>query len=168
MTEQVTAFVRHTPLPPSPPPASQTGMVKWLRENLFSSVFNAILTVLALYFIYKILAGFIPWMMNGVWNTSSIAECYAVLDGKRGGCFSVLTERWHQLIFGFKYPSDQYWRPSLSFILLLISVAPVLFSKLPRKMLLITAIYPFLAYWLIWGGNRDRAPNRVARICWWV
>ncbi|MGB1358606.1 MAG: amino acid ABC transporter permease, partial [Paracoccaceae bacterium] len=153
MTEQVTAFVRHTPLPPSPPPASQTGMVKWLRENLFSSVFNAILTVLALYFIYKILAGFIPWMMNGVWNTSSIAECYAVLDGKRGGCFSVLTERWHQLIFGFKYPSDQYWRPSLSFILLLISVAPVLFSKLPRKMLLITAIYPFLAYWLIWGGT---------------
>jgi len=153
MTEQVTAFVRHTPLPPSPPPASQTGMVKWLRENLFSSVFNAILTVLALYFIYKILAGFIPWMMNGVWNTSSIAECYAVLNGKRGGCFSVLTERWHQLIFGFKYPSDQYWRPSLSFILLLISVAPVLFSKLPRKMLLITAIYPFLAYWLIWGGT---------------
>jgi len=109
--------------------------------------------VLALYFIYKIASGFIPWMVNGVWNTSSIAECYAVLDGKRGGCFSVLTERWHQLIFGFKYPSEQYWRPSLSFILLLISVAPVLFSKLPRKMLLITAIYPFLAYWLIWGGT---------------
>ena len=87
MTEQVTAFVRHTPLPPSPPPASQTGLVKWLRENLFSSVFNAILTVLALYFIYKIASGFIPWMMNGVWNTSSIAECYAVLDGKRGGVF---------------------------------------------------------------------------------
>ena len=65
----------------------------------------------------------------------------------------MLTERWHQLIFGFKYPSEQYWRPGLSFILLLISVAPVLFSKLPRKMLLITAIYPFLAYWLIWGGT---------------
>ena len=153
MTKQVTAFVRHTPLSPSPPPASQTGLVKWLRENLFSSVFNAILTVLALYFIYKIASGFIPWMVNGVWNTSSIAECYAVLDGKRGGCFSVLTERWHQLIFGFKYPSEQYWRPGLSFILLLISIAPVLFSKLPRRMLLLTAIYPFLAYWLIWGGT---------------
>jgi general L-amino acid transport system permease protein len=152
MTKQVTAFVRHTPLSPSPPPASQTGLVKWLRENLFSSVFNAILTVLALYFIYKIASGFIPWMMNGVWNTSSIAECYAVLDGKRGGCFSVLTERWHQLIFGFKYPSEQYWRPGLSFILL-VAVAPVLFSKLPRKMLVFTAIYPFLAYWLIWGGS---------------
>ncbi len=153
MNKQSTAFVRHTPLPPSPPPASQTGLVKWLHESLFSSVFNAILTMLALYFIYKILAGFIPWMMNGVWNTSSIAECYAVLDGKRGGCFSVLTERWHQLIFGFKYPSEQYWRPGLSFIFLLISVAPVLFSRLTRKMLLLTAIYPFLAYWLIWGGT---------------
>jgi general L-amino acid transport system permease protein len=153
MTEQVTAFVRHTPLPPSPPPASQTGIGKWLRENLFSSVFNAILTVLALYFIYKIAAGFVPWLMNGVWHTSSLAECYKALDGVRGGCFSVLAERWHQLLFGFKYPSEHYWRPTLALILLLISVAPVLFSKLPRKMLLLTAVYPFLAYWLIWGGS---------------
>jgi len=35
----------------------------------------------------------------------------------------------------------------------LISIAPVLFSKLPRKMLILTVIYPFLAYWLIWGGT---------------
>ena len=153
MTKQVTAFVRHTPLSPSPPPASQTGLVKWLRENLFSSVFNAILTVLALYFIYKIAAGFVPWLMNGVWHTSSLAECYKALDGVRGGCFSVLAERWHQLLFGFKYPSEHYWRPTLALIMLLISVAPVLFSKLPRKMLLLTAVYPFLAYWLIWGGS---------------
>ena len=38
-------------------------------------------------------------------------------------------------------------------MLLLVAVAPVLFSKLPRKMLVFTAIYPFLAYWLIWGGS---------------
>jgi general L-amino acid transport system permease protein len=103
--------------------------------------------------LYKIAAAIVPWLLNGVWTTSSQWECYEVLDGLSGGCFSVLTERWNQLIFGFKYPKELYWRPSLSFVLLLVAVAPVLFSKLPRKMLVFTAIYPFLAYWLIWGGS---------------
>ena len=153
MAKQVTAFVRHTALPPAPPPSSQSGVVKWLRENLFSSVFNSLMTVLAVYLLYKIAAAIVPWLLNGVWTTSSQWECYEVLDGLSGGCFSVLTERWNQLIFGFKYPKELYWRPSLSFVLLLVAVAPVLFSKLPRKMLVFTAIYPFLAYWLIWGGS---------------
>jgi general L-amino acid transport system permease protein len=75
------------------------------------------------------------------------------LEGASGGCFAVLAERWNQLIFGFKYPSDQYWRPTVAFLLLLISVAPVLFSKLPRKLLVLTGLYPFIGFWLIWGGT---------------
>ena len=42
------AFVRHQMLPQVPPPASQAGLVKWLRENLFSSLSNTVLTVLSL------------------------------------------------------------------------------------------------------------------------
>ena len=45
MGDQSIAFVRHKTLPPSPPPASETGIVKWMRENLFSSVTNSILTL---------------------------------------------------------------------------------------------------------------------------
>jgi len=75
------------------------------------------------------------------------------LQGKVGACFSVLTERWNQLLYGFKYPSSEYWRPNLAVLLLLFAAAPVLFFDLPRKMLAFTAIYPFLAYWLIWGGS---------------
>ncbi len=26
-------FVRHEPIPPSPPPVQQAGVVKWMREN---------------------------------------------------------------------------------------------------------------------------------------
>ncbi|MEM8793911.1 MAG: amino acid ABC transporter permease, partial [Pseudomonadota bacterium] len=60
---------------------------------------------------------------------------------------------WNQLLFGFKYPSSEYWRPTLAFVLLFVAAAPVLFFDLPRKLLLFTAIYPFLAYYLIWGGT---------------
>ncbi len=153
MANTEVSFVRTETLPPMAPPIGEQGIVKWLRENLFATPANGALTLVALYVIYVILSGSMPWIFNGVWNTSSLTECREVLDGTRGACFSVLTERWHQLIYGFKYPPDAYWRPNLTFVLMLVAIAPVLFFDLPRKMLIFTAIFPFLAYWLIWGGT---------------
>ncbi|MFV2035599.1 MAG: ABC transporter permease subunit, partial [Halocynthiibacter sp.] len=73
--------------------------------------------------------------------------------GSEGGaCWAVIRERWLQLIFGF-YPSELYWRPIFAFIFLLIALAPVLFSGVPRKILWISAIYPFVLPWLLWGGS---------------
>ena len=146
------AFVRETAIPPSPAPANATGPVKWLRENLFATWANALLTVLAILVIYLVLAKTLPWMLNGIWNTSSLSECREVLAGKTGACFSVLADRWYQLLFGFKYPSAFYWRPTLALVLLFLAAAPVLFFDLPRKLLIFTALYPFIAFWLIWGG----------------
>ncbi|NNE52861.1 MAG: amino acid ABC transporter permease [Sulfitobacter sp.] len=147
------AFVRETSLPPAPPPVAETGIVKWLRENLFATWANGLLTVASLYVIYLILSATMPWFFNGVWIASSLAECREILDGTTGGCFAVLTERWNQLLFGFTYPNELYWRPSLAFVMLFAALAPVLFFDLPRKLLIFTGLYPFIAYWLIWGGS---------------
>ncbi|MFP7671732.1 amino acid ABC transporter permease [Marivita sp. S0852] len=150
---QTVAFVRDTMIPEQAPPASEAGVIKWMRENLFSGWFNTALTILSLYFIYKIVSGAWPWFANGIWTTSSLAECREMLDGMTGACFSVLTERWNQLLFGFKYPSDQYWRPTVAFFMLIVALAPVLYPKAPRKLLIFTGLYPFIAFWLIWGGS---------------
>ena len=152
MTDTSVAFVRTESIPPSPPPAAEQGIVKWLRDNLFSSVTNGVLTLLAIVAIYYVLALILPWIFNGVWDTSSRRECLDRLDGAIGGCFSVLAERWHQLIFG-RYPIDSYWRPILTFLLLIVAIAPVLFSSVPRKLLIWTGLFPFVAYWLVWGGT---------------
>ncbi len=114
---------------------------------------NSILTIVSLYVIFIVLKNTMPWIVNGVWTTSSLSQCREVLNGETGACFSVLTERWNQLLYGFKYPVDQYWRPNLALLLMIVAAAPVLFFDLPRKLLLFTAVYPFLAYWLIWGGS---------------
>ncbi|MGJ8589810.1 MAG: amino acid ABC transporter permease [Yoonia sp.] len=147
------AFVRTETLPQLPPPASQAGVVKWMRENLFLNIPNSILTLVSMYVIYLLVTGAFPWIANGIWNTNSLAECREILDGATGACFSVITERWNQLLFGFSYPSEFYWRPGLAFLLLFVAAAPVMFFDLPRKMLIFTGLYPFLAYWLIWGGT---------------
>ncbi|MFT6089737.1 amino acid ABC transporter permease [Sulfitobacter sp.] len=150
---QTVTYVRDTMLPQAAPPSTAQGPVKWLRESLFSSIPYTILTIAALYVIYVLLSGFLPWLLGGVWTTANIRECREVLDGGAGGCFSVLSERWNQLLFGISYPQDGYWRPTLAFVLLFVAVAPVLFSSLPRQLLIVTALYPFIAFWLIWGGS---------------
>jgi general L-amino acid transport system permease protein len=146
------AFVRRETLPQAPPPPGATGVVHWLRVNLFSSVPNGIMTLVALAAIYALLSAVVPWLLNGVWDATSIRDCREQLQGERGGCFAVIAERWPQLIFG-NYPSEHYGRAMLAFVLLFVALAPVLFFKLPRKLLIFTGLFPFIAYWLIWGGS---------------
>ncbi len=147
------AFVRESQLPELPPPTFETGPIKWMRQNLFKGATGTLLTVASVYAIYLALSMVLPWIVNGIWNASSVRECREILDGATGGCFSVLTERWNQLLFGVTYPADEYWRPALAFVLMFPALAPALFSHLPRKLLILTALYPFAAFWLIWGGT---------------
>ena len=137
-------YVRDTMLPQQDPPLTEKGVVKWLRENLFSGWLNTSLTLIALFIIWQALAAVGPWLLNSVWNAGSLRECRDILDGAPGACFGVINDRWHQLLFGF-YPSHLYWRPVLALGLLFAALAPILFTSLPRKLLAFTAIYPFLA-----------------------
>ncbi|TVS04125.1 MAG: amino acid ABC transporter permease [Rhodobacteraceae bacterium] len=149
---QTIAYVRDTMIPEQAPPLTESGAIKWLRENLFSGWFNTVLTLLSLAVIWWSLAAIGPWLVNTVWNAGSLSECRRILDGTEGACFAVINDRWHQLLFGF-YPSDLYWRPVLALVLLFVALAPILFTGLPRKMLWFSAAYPFVAYHLLWGGS---------------
>ena len=153
------AYVRDTMLPEQAPPATSVGIVGWARKNLFSSWFNSALTIIALVFVYMILAVIVPWSISPTWQASSLSECREILsalgrEGHLGGaCWGVIRERWIQLLFGF-YPPELYWRPILAFVLLFVALMPVLFAEYaPKKLIWFTAIYPFLMPWLLWGGS---------------
>lgn len=151
------AFVRKNIVPEQTPPLSSIGMIGWLKSNLFSSWFNAILTFLSTAFLFYVLSGLVPWTFLSIWNASSLNECREIAMatwGKTHGhaCWAVINDRWVQLLFGF-YPSHLYWRPILALLLLVPALAPVLFTEAPRKLLYITATYPFLLPWLMWGGS---------------
>ncbi len=155
-----TAYVRTEMLPEQTPPVTVSGPIKWARENLFSSVWNALMTIISIYVIYVVLVAILPWMLNGIWDAGSLNECREIRDARGGSgehghdvaCWAVLVDRWDQLMFGF-YPSDLYWRPILALVLFLTAIAPVLYDSLPRKMLILTVLMPFLCFWLLWGGS---------------
>lgn len=140
-----------------PAPASTVGVVGWARANLFSSIPNAILTVVALFLLWRLLSGIIPWVFLGVWDASSLAECRAIFaerypDGQQYACWAVIADRWDQIIFGY-YSADQYWRPILGVILIGISAVPILYPNTPRWLLYVTVATIFVYPFLIWGGT---------------
>ena len=147
-----TAYVRTQMQGQEPPPVSQIGAVRWARENLFSGPLNTILTLVSLYAVWWLLQHIGPWFLNSVWNANSLAECRQILDGASGACFGVIKDRWHQLLYGF-YPQDSYWRPNLAMALMLVALAPMLFSGVPRKLLWFSVVYPAIGFFLLWGGS---------------
>ncbi|MEE9375284.1 MAG: ABC transporter permease subunit [Rhizobiaceae bacterium] len=153
-TKTSIAYVANTNLPELPAPSNTRGPIAWLKQNFFSSVSDSILTVISAFVIYSLLSALIPWFItNSVWSAGSLTECREINGhGVEGACFSVVVSRLNQLVFGF-YPSELYWRPILTFLLMFVAFAPVLHDNLPRKMLWFTAAFPLLAYWLIWGGS---------------
>lgn len=153
------SYVRKELLPPLSPPPSNSGIVGWLRENLFSSVFNTILTLIGLVAIYLMLSVLVPWAISPTWYAGALSECREILhlEGRRGhfsgACWGVVRDRWVQLFFGF-YPSQHYWRPIVGFLLLAVALAPVLFAgRVPGKLIWVSAAFPFVFPWLLWGGN---------------
>ncbi len=157
MTDQPLQYVRTEMLEAKAPPSFQIGPLRWARENLFSGWLNSLLTLVSLYVILTLLAGVAPWFGHTVWNAGSLSECRKIIHSDfgpnaDGACFAVIHERWNQLLYGF-YPVEGYWRANLALVGMLLAIAPILFSQVPRKLLWLSALYPFLGFWLIWGGS---------------
>ncbi len=151
------SYVRTEMLDPQDPPASEVGVRGWLRQNLFSSAGNTILTIVAGLLIALVLMNMLPWIFLGVWNAGSLTECREIFAQRYGdnteyACWAVVRDRWHQIIFGY-YSADQYWRPILGFFLILASLAPILYPSIPRWMFWVSLATLFVYPWLIWGGT---------------
>ena len=137
--------------PDLPPPLTSIGPIRWVRENLFSSPTNVVLTFLSLYIIYLIVPPLFDWMvLNAVVDAGSRNECY---EKGTGACWAVIATRFDQFVYGF-YPNELRWRVDLAFILLLLALVPILWDNTPYrgKALIYSAFYPVIAFFLLWGG----------------
>lgn len=157
MTTHQASYVRQEMIPEQEPPLTEKGAIKWVRENLFSSWLNSILTVVSLYVVYSVLAHLTPWFANSIWDAGSLTECREIRNATLGpdasaACFAVISDRWQQLIFGF-YPREHYWRPVVALAIFFVAIAPVLFPAMPRKMLAFSLAAPFLMFTFLWGGS---------------
>ena len=137
--------------PDLPPPAGTVGVIGWLKNNLFSSLSNTVLTLVSVYFLYLFIDSAINWfVLDAVVDANDKPGCRKQGDG---ACWAVITRRFDQFIYGF-YPIAERWRLDTSFVLLFFAAAPLLYPDIKfRKILLIfSIIYPILAFVMIKGG----------------
>jgi len=137
--------------PDLPPPLGTTGPIKWVRENLLSSPANIVLTLVAVFFLYKILPGIFAWSFaDATFLAEDRNECRAL---NTGACWAFIAQRWELFTYGF-YPSEERWRVILAFVLLLLVIVALLWENFPGRkyMFGFAVIFPFIAAWLVLGG----------------
>jgi general L-amino acid transport system permease protein len=106
-------FVQQTPAEILKPPVTSVGVIGWVKSNLFNGWFNSLLTIVVLYFLWKVIPPFFRWaFLNSVWDTSG-----AVCRQTDGACWSVIAKNYRFILFGF-YPYNQQWRPLAAMLIL--------------------------------------------------
>ena len=132
------------------PPPSSVGVLGWLRANLFSNWFNAILTFLGLYFVWSVFAPLIQWsVLDADFLGDSREACTS-----GGACWVFVKVRFDQFMYGF-YPGEETWRARLAGLILALTLAWLIIPKLPHKKWVgIFALvgFPIIAFFLLSGG----------------
>lgn len=106
------------PLPDKPAPIQTTGVIAWLRENLFSSFFNIVMTILIFSGLLAIIPDVLDWLFfSANWVGSSQDDCV-----KDGACW-IFISAWSKQIFYGSFPEKELWRVNLSLVLLVIVIA---------------------------------------------
>jgi general L-amino acid transport system permease protein len=95
------------------PPITHIGVIGWVKNNLFNGVFNSILTIVTLFFLWKVVPPLFRWaLIDSAWHTTGQACKQAA-----GACWSVISMNYRFILFGF-YPYEQQWRPFLAMMIL--------------------------------------------------
>jgi general L-amino acid transport system permease protein len=132
-----------------PAPLESVGIFGWLRENLFSSKINSLLTFIALFILWKAVPPLISWTItDATWSFSS-TPCDTE---KAGACWTFIFVKFRVLMLGL-YPEQFLWRPVLAFgVVVLASVLTALRLLQTRSLIILWFFLPLPVFFLINGG----------------
>jgi len=121
----------------------------WLRDNLFGSLANTLLTLASLGLLVVALPPLLDWaLVSADFRGTSRADCSGA-----GACWVFIANRLDQFIYGL-YPVDQRWRVNV------VLLAPLLFGLLARTRWRrfgrawagAIGLFVGTASWLLYGG----------------
>jgi general L-amino acid transport system permease protein len=143
------------------PPIERIGVLRWLKDNLFNSPFNAALTLLCLWLLWETIPPILSWAIFNAQLAGDSREACADIEG---ACWTFIKVRFDQFMYGF-YPVTERWRVDLAFVILVVAMVPLFLKQFRHKMALGAAlilIYPVIAFYLFRGGAFGLLPVRTA------
>ena len=146
------AYVRETLASAQPAPRRFFGPVAWVRQHLFGSVFDSLLTLLGV-----VIIGWLVWqvvdfaLLRAVWTGKSGEVCRK--EGV-GACWPYVEAYWKQFVYG-RYPIEERWRPTLVFALFAATLIPLAIPTVGFKrinVVLFLVVFPIVSFFLLTGG----------------
>jgi len=134
------------------PPKVHESAIAWARTNLFSSIGNTVLTLLAVAALALTIPPFIDWaFIRAAWHGTTSAPC---LEPDAGACWPFIGVRMGQIVYGF-YSVAERWRVDIVYALGAAGLIWLTLPRTPRKgvvsILMLTA-FPLVSYVLLTGS----------------
>jgi general L-amino acid transport system permease protein len=150
------AYIRTEATQPLPPPVRATGTLAWIRDNLFSSIPNTILTLTSIGLIYVVLRELLPFAVFDATFTGTSRDACLASDARPvpGACWSFISTYMNYFIYG-SYPIDQRWRVNIVYVMFFFSMAWVLWLNAPKRNWgagLFFILFPIASYILLLGA----------------
>lgn len=143
-------------------PITANAALAWLRDNLFSSWSNAALTVIGLWLMWIVAAGFLDWaVVHAVYTGEDGSACSTP---GAGACWPFIEAKLGLFLYG-RYPDAERWRVNLTYGLALAALVPLMVPRVPGKLWLsiyLLLVFPWIAYVLLNGGMLGLAPVATA------
>lgn len=159
--QKTIAYVRSEESPRMAPPVTSSGVAGWLKENLFASTRDTVLTILTFLLLLWMVPPIVDWaFLSAVWTGESREDC--IVPGA-GACWAFVEAKFGQFIYG-RYPVEERWRVDLTGLLLIAGLVPIAIPSLPYKRenaLYLLVVFPILGFILL-TGQLGLAPVETA------
>ena len=159
--EHDVSYVRAEMVAAQAAPASERGVVKWVRENLISSPMDVVLTVVSISLLVYFLPSALRWLfVDAQWSGTDRTFCATVAqggtqpDGWSGACWAFVKAKYEQFLFG-RYTISERWRVVLVGAMFVALFVPLLIPRAPYKLLnalLLFVVLPIVSFFLLVGG----------------
>ncbi len=128
-------------------PSNTRGLIHWLKDNLFSTPSNAVMTLLGFYILYIIIPPFIQWAYT---DATFVGETRA--DCTSGGaCWVFVGAKMDLFMYGF-YPKVELWRLQTALGLFVALIFAFKYLNSGKYKFIAFSLYLIVAFILINGG----------------
>lgn len=125
----------------------RTSTWEWLKNGLFGTRFNAVVTVLTVAALVWIVPPLLRWtILDATWSGTS-ADCAA----RDGACWAFVGAKFRFFLFAF-YPPELQWRPALVIVVLIGLLGLTAIPRFWRRELLFVWPSGIVLCWLLMAG----------------
>ena len=136
-------------------PRAMARLPRWdrLRNGLFGTPFNTLVTVLTVALLVLFLPPLLRWTIIEATWTGTSADCAA----RDGACWAFVAAKFRFFLFAF-YPPEFHWRPALVILLLLSLLGMTAMPRFWRRELLLAWPTVIVLCWLLMAGTIGGTP----------